>query len=412
MDILMLAIKNLNRNKRRALFNIIAVAVGVTLVLVLSGWIRGVRSTLYNSMINLETGHLQILNKDYLTNQLRFPLDMNVTGFQELKTNLKTTFPQIQEVSGRVEFPLTMSAGSASIDIIGRGIEPENENRITGVAKYVKEGSFFIDTLPGVLIGEPVAKKMHISLGDHIFIRATDKYGSINLIDVPVRGIFLYKYPIIDENVVFFSLPAVEKLLSLNNEVTRIVIKLKKGSDNTALFQKKIAAWLKSQHTIYEWKTFGQVVVSQVTGDITMLLMIFGVVVFLVAFGIFNTMAMGVQERTREIGTLRAMGMKKKTVQNLFLAEAFWIGVIAAVIGILVGGGIAAYLQFVGVDLASTMPKGYPIPFGRNVYGDYQLIDFLLTATLGLLISLLGGLFPARNAAKVQIAETLRHIIR
>jgi putative ABC transport system permease protein len=126
-------------------------------------------------------------------------------------------------------------------------------------------------------------------------------------------------------------------------------------------------------------------------------------------------MLMSVMERTREIGMMSAMGMKKKEITRLFILEGAFIGMIGAFVGCVLGGLASWYLEVHGwafAELGDTLNKitaaVYPV---KDVfYADLTINVLVMTFFLGILVSILASFYPARKAAKMDPIEALRHL--
>ena len=131
------------------------------------------------------------------------------------------------------------------------------------------------------------------------------------------------------------------------------------------------------------------------------------VIYILILLGILNSMSMSIHERIREVGTLRAIGMRACKVTRMFLAESTVIALIGAFFGLLFAGVFAFYLSTVGIDFSSYLPKDMPIPFGEHFTADYRWYDFVLGTLLGVVTAVIGGYPPSRRAAGTPISEAM-----
>ena len=151
---------------------------------------------------------------------------------------------------------------------------------------------------------------------------------------------------------------------------------------------------------MYSWRTFAAVIVSATSADIGGFWIILFVMFLLVVIGIVNSMSTAVQERTREIGTLRAIEIRRSQLVLLFLVEAASLALVAAAIGCVLGGLFAWYMTGVGFDFSTTSLE-MPISFGHRFTGDYRPVDFLVASALA------GSLLPTRRAARLFIPRSL-----
>jgi len=410
MGLIYVAWRNVFRNKRRTILNVIAVAIGMIMVIIGLGWMRGYQTGIFTSMINFETGHIQVLNKNYLAVARRLPLDLNVERVSELRARLLTD-PRIEDAAPRINFMMTVGFRGKSRTLLARAVDPGPESRVTVLHTLIVSG-VYLDKSPGVLLGRPLADKYGLKAGDTVAITAETKFSSgenpqENFEYVKVAGIFFYGYPAIDENVVYIDFNTASRFLLLKDEATKLVIRVKPQYDPGAVLpavQDRLAG---TPYRAYPWQRFAQVVVSAVAADGSSFGFIFIIIYILIVIGIRNSLSMSVEERVSEVGTLRAIGMKKRTVMLMFLAESTFIAGLGIAISLVVGGAVAWVLQNVGFDFGAYMPKDIPIPFGTKFTADFRAYDFLIAIAFGCLTAILSGLAPARRAAKRVIARAM-----
>ncbi|OGD78410.1 MAG: hypothetical protein A2Y64_02965 [Candidatus Coatesbacteria bacterium RBG_13_66_14] len=134
------------------------------------------------------------------------------------------------------------------------------------------------------------------------------------------------------------------------------------------------------------------------------------IMVILAAAMIANTMLTNVFERTQEIGVLMAMGAKGRQILGIFLGEAATLGAIGSLAGVVLGAGVGLILQSVGIDLGDEFTELINIPMDRIFYALVWPIMLLHAFGLGVLVSVLAGLYPAVKAARMLPTKALRYI--
>ncbi|HUX13621.1 MAG TPA: FtsX-like permease family protein [Spirochaetia bacterium] len=407
MELFLLGYRNVARNFRRTILNVIAIAVGVAVLLFGQGWIRGYYNTIYTGVRNFETGDVQVLEKGYLDEQRRLPLDIAIGNYAELAAKIKTD-PAVAAVAPRIEFSATVGTPAGSVRVLGRAIDPANEAKVTVTRQFMQQGHYLTSGSGGVLIGAPLAAKLGVKAGDTISVTAVDRYSAENYIQAVVEGVFRFGYPPVDENTLFIDLPTAQELLGMKGEATRLVVKLAPGVGETAGLQsvRKVLADA-GQVRAYSWREFAQAVVIATSGDIGSFKIIMVIMYLLIVIGILNSMSMSVQERIREIGTLRAIGMKRGRLTSLFLSESVWIAIFGAIIGCVLGGVVVYYMEVVGFDFSKFSSTSLPIPWGHKFTGDYRPVDFLVATAVGIVTAIAGGFLPALRATKLNIAWSL-----
>jgi ABC-type lipoprotein release transport system permease subunit len=139
---------------------------------------------------------------------------------------------------------------------------------------------------------------------------------------------------------------------------------------------------------------------------------IFGLVALLIAgIGVLNLLLMAVFERTREIGLLAAMGLKRWEIVVLFLLEGTLIGLLGALAGCMLGGLLVSIVGQVGIDYSVASEVGeLTALLGDRLYPRLQ-VDLLVERALSVaIIAALASLYPAWQASKREPAEALHYV--
>ena len=126
------------------------------------------------------------------------------------------------------------------------------------------------------------------------------------------------------------------------------------------------------------------------------------------ATGITNTVIMAAYERIAEVGVLRALGMQKSDIRNMFLIEGSIMGLLAGLVGAILGGSANYYLSVEGIDLTEHAKNVGELPFPTMIYSAFSIPQILLFVFIGASIALLASLWPAFHAVKINPAEAVR----
>lgn len=404
MDLAWIALRNVFRNRRRSALNVIALSVGLSVMITGLAWVNGYHTYIYDSIIRLETGHAQYLAEGYLKEERRLPVDILLDNYAAIKSEL-LGLPMVEAVSGRVDFHMKLAGPERSLRILARGVDPSGEAALSSVKDFIVEGSY-LDAFPGLLIGKPVAEALGLRPGDTAFVAARDRHGVENLIDLNVAGVFYLGYPLMDRSMVFLDLKSASSLLALDDEVNRVAIRLVPGADTDDFLASAPRPGGRGEWR--SWRRFARTAVAAVEADSGGMAAMVAIMYALIVLGILNSMSMSVHERTREIGTLRAVGLRRGRLARLFVLEACCLAfpaILAALILLIPG---IYYLQFVGVDLAGALPADLPVPFGERFKADFRAWHFALGIGLTFATAILGAWLPARRGARMQVAAALR----
>jgi putative ABC transport system permease protein len=410
MEFLHIAVRNLRRNERRSKLTIITIVIGVTILMNVQGMFRGITTTVYGRMMAMDTAQVQVEEAGYRADARRFPLDRVIDGPEALAATLRA-LPGVAAVSERVDFTMEVTNGRSGARVAARGVSPE-EAQVTELGAKILSGKLFAPGASGLALGSGLAAKLGLKVGDTAYFTALDRHSARNLGAARVEAIFEYGYPLLDDYLVYLDIGQARTFLGLGDVATRLVVR---GSDPqaSAALTARVAAALPrpaaggQELRAYEWKTFAENLVSTIETRLQLLGAILGTLFCLIIAGIFNTMAMNVQERYREIGTIRAIGIRRSALGRIFLLEGLMMGLVGCAIAAIPSTGVGLWLGIWGINLSGIFPKDIPIPFGTSLMAAYSPIDAIRALCAGVGAAVLGSIIPARRAARLPITEAI-----
>ena len=403
MKWLVFACKNVLRNRRRSLLALLITAVGTAAVLVGSGFALFTYDAL-REVSSRDTGHVILAHKDYFDGDEDVPMQNGLAGAPGLAARLRE-LPAARAVLPRIQFSGLVSNGDKSAIFIGAGVVPLVDFQMRGVQTGFVAGEPFAAGAgaPEVVIGKDLAKLMKAKVGSSLTLLATTTEGSLNAVDVLVSGIVSVGVPDIDRRLVYADIASVQKLL-LTDKVSTLSVYLRDKEGTGALAASLAAAYPRlALRTWLDLALFYQSVralYNRIFG------MLGAIMLIIVLFAMTNTLGMAVAERTREIGTLRAIGTRPGELVRNFVLEGIAIGAGGALAGMALAGATTVALLFAGLQ----MP---PLP-GRST-GYPLLINFSapLYAGVGIAViavSALAAYLASRKAAHRPITEALAHV--
>jgi putative ABC transport system permease protein len=375
-----IAARNLARHTRRNLLLGSAIA-GVTAMLVLLGGLTtGMREAMLQSATTLMTGHVNLAGFFKITSGTAAPI---VAGWEKPWDAVKGMVPELVYAAPRGRGWAKAVADSGSMDLILAGVELDREPRFREVVQ-VTEGNLDDLRQPGtILIFQDQAKRLGVKPGDTITLSAPTTRGASNTADVRIAAV-ARNIGLLSAFNAFVPAETLRQLYQLKAGTTGAVqLYLRDPADSSRVATRLRAAlreagyrvmdpdpqpywqklmfkvnaedWTGQKLDVTTWEdemSFLSWIVTAVTwlGNVLVT-----VLMVIVAVGIVNTLAIAIRERTREIGTLRAIGMQRSQVLRLTLLEAFLLGLAGAAMGALAGGAIGAALNAAGIELPETM---------------------------------------------------------
>lgn len=402
-----LGFRNLLKNYRRSIKTMLTIVIGLSACLLAQGFMSHTLWGLRESLINGGLGHFQIYRKGFLKHNNEEPYRYMIGNSRELVRKLDKV-PGIKLLAPRLNFQGMASSGEKSAIIVGTAGLPEKE-KILNTYSTLKDGAFLKDEKPfGVMIGGGVARKLNVGVGSSVTIMSTLKGGGINALDFDVAGIIGAQIKAYDDVLLIANLKAVQTLINIPNSVDRVIVLLDKTEDVQKIepYIRRICDEMNLEYLDWYRLAGMQYTQPKLFYDLVYLLMMF-IIVLVVVFSITNTLNLAMQERVKEIGTIRSLGTTRFQVWGIFVSESFLIGLAGGFTGIVVGYGLSFLLNSLG---------GVPIPPPPGQARGYIALfkpDFVQAVwlwTLFLITSTAAGFYPAFRAARLQIVDALRWI--
>lgn len=405
MKSLLLAWHNVMRNRRRSLVTILIATLGTASILVAGGFALYTYESLREGSAR-EVGHVTIAHKDYFEKDEETPLQLGLEGYGELVRTLEQD-PRVRRVLPRVSLSGLVSNGDKSMIFMGIGADLAAEAAVRGPFLKLVDGSLVDgdrdNGLPRVLLGVDLARSLNAKPGSTLTLLSTTTSGSMNAIDAEVAGIISTGWREVDKRLVYTGLRTAQRLLATDRASTLAVFL--HDTSLTPEMQQALAARDPS-HVYKPWWELSNYYVS-VRDLYNRIFGLLGVIISaLVFFSVANTLTMAVVERTREIGTLRALGALPREIVAEFMHEGTLIGGIGAALGILGAGGMTLALLF--LDIRMPPPPGRSDDYPLQIYADPVL--YIATVLSIILLCALAAWIASRRAASKPIVEALGHV--
>lgn len=456
------ALRNLLRNRRRTLSTLCAIVVGAVGILLFGGYNRSIEYSLQTTFIR-DSGHLQIQHRDYLLQGTGNPAEYSIRHYRKVMDRIAHD-PVLQPMI-TVSTPVLMLTGIAGHYAVGTsrpaliyGSEASGQRQLNkwdeyhlgntlGVRKtldsHVPDAALIGGGLARLLqlcdfvknqpCGAPAEKKpsagalpadiLQLSQtvresrppakDDTIELLAASTGGAPNIVRVQVAGVQPQPARELDDSMVRIHLRQAQQLLFGQSApgVTAIILQLHSTAQLEAArarLQQLFAGELADETlTVYDFTELQPLYhqILEMFGKIFNFLL--ALILCIALFTVGNTMGMAVLERTVEIGTLRAVGLKRRDIQRLFLYEGALLGVIGPLLGVTAALALAWVINRSGL---SWQPPGViePIPIRISVWGEWSMIASVVGVLL--LATAVSSWWPARRAANVYIVQALRHI--
>ncbi|MFA0442650.1 ABC transporter permease [Vibrio sp. 10N.222.51.C12] len=426
------------RNRRRTILSLSIVAIAIFALTAAAGFGLFTYQALEKSTAN-DVGHITVTQAGYFTSEEEMPLENGLRDPQSLIA-LLSDVEHAKSVQPRVYFSGLISNGRKSAIFIGNGVEPNEfqvrdgfvqmesgntlqDYRSAGEPLFdgdvsLKDSEFGNEMDAGIMIAKDLAHNLQVSEGDWVTLLATTSDGALNAIDFEVTGVYSTGVPEMDKRQVYVGIGAAQDLLN-SERISTLSLYLsdtKYTSQGLLDVNQRLSEYQTSKEfslqgdaqnletTPWQERAFFY---HKVRGLYNGIFGVLGVVMGLVVFvALFNTMTMTVTERTREIGTLSALGSYPREIIGGFVRESILIALIGSVIG--AGLALATTLLLKVADIQMPPPPGRSEGYPLEIVFSPQVAMY--SSLVILIICMFAAYVSARKGAQKPITEALSYV--
>lgn len=349
-----LALRNIWRNRRRSSSSILSIAVGTAMLILFYSFINTMYIGLKDYAINHEYGHFQIALKGYFDVEENSTEHLfNIKHIELIESEL-ARMDEVDFLNRRAHIVGLIGNMEKSAFFSGVAGDVESENLM---ANNLMKGNILSAKYPnGIMIGAALAKKLSLDTNEHALMFVSSESGAQEAIYANIRGIYSSVMKNMERVVAYMPIEAAWNLM-LEKKIHKLQVFLRDENDLSHVVQ-KIEKIIQTKSLGFEIRTWDRLAVfyKQAVGLFENIALIVGLIIFvIVILNISNTLYMAIHERTREIGTLRAMGSNKSEVFSIFMIEALFMGMIGVVIGV-----SAVYLGIPFINSMRVMLPPFP----------------------------------------------------
>jgi len=405
-----LAIRNARRNLRRTLLTAATVVFGVAMMVLGMAWIEGI----FGQMISLYTaqsGHVRVLDGDYAQREELQPLYENIEDAAAVEDAI-TEVDGVTYVAPRIVVGAVITAdeeiGEDFTMVVGAP-----QDYFTGTfagPDHLVDGQWLTGEAGEVVLGAKIAGQIGAAVGDEVLLLGQTQYGSMSPMAAQVVGIVSGDASLRQQ--AFVTLEDAQWMLDLEGGALELLVWAEDDEPETGLALASRIASLEGMDGYLAQAWIERSPWNMMIGMIGVLQgFLQGILVFITALAIFNTMTVSVLERTREIGVMRAMGLTRVGAVGMFVVEAIAIGLLGGVVGAALGAVPSAYLEAVGVTMGADIvdaTAGTGFPMTETFYADMNPEIFVNGVLIGVAMAVMGALLPSLRAAAIRPVVAMR----
>ncbi len=403
--IIKIAWKNIWRSKARSFVVIGSIVLGVWALIFGSGFMNGFTVSYMADTINHDVSNVQIHNpafkKDF---DISFIVPNGVA-----KTNEIRNWPEVKATTTRTIINGMIASPKKATGVQIRGIDVENEAKVTQLDSLLIEGSYFdgIKRNP-IIIGKKLAENLKVKVRSKLVVTFTNRDGIITSGAFRIVGIAKSSSVKINELYAFVRKEDLAKISGMGNEVHEIAILTNPQVEESTIINRYESKFKGDQVEI--WKQIAPELAFMQTMSSQMLYVLMFIIMTALVFGIVNTMLMAVLERFRELGMLMAVGMNRVKVYLMILVETIFLGALAAPLGLLLGWLTISYYRNVGVDLTEYSEGLEAFGYSSILYPYVEDSIYIIVTISVFVTAIIGALYPAWKAVRLNPVEALHKL--
>lgn len=398
-----IAYRDLGRNKRRTIITLTAIALGLALLIVMSGYIAGIMDGALQNSIRMNTGHVQIRSESYEEAKRSLLWSDLLQNPADLVEKTKS-IPEIKAAT-----PVLWAGGVLSTLQDSVGIQVNGVDTSSSIYSFLGEGLVeghipAPDERGQIMIGLRLAKNLGIGVGSRISLFVGQSEGDPAEGIFTVGGIYNTGIPTYDETTIIMPLSQAQAFTGAGERASAIVIMLNNSEDAT-----RVAGLLQAAGTkLLTWEDLHAFMLVTIQSAMGFYYVMYGIVMLVVAVIIANTLLMSVFERIRELGILSALGMKARQILAMMLLEATALAIIGISFGIVLGSVIVMILARTGISIGESIASvASGISLGTTLYTKLVPTDIIALSFALLIIILIASLYPARFASRLEPVAAL-----
>lgn len=405
-SLLRIAFRNVLRNRRRSIITFSAVFLALGVMVGLRGFLNGMQATIRESIILGQTGALQVHRKGFLKSVNTSSLDLDLptdAAFMGRILGVKG----VKAATARIAFGGMANANDTSAVALFSAIDPEHETLVCPRRlEMISSGQTLAQAGPEAGIFTPeLAANLGIKLGQQATLLINDKEGVMNALDLNFVGVYGQPgLPLPEKKIGYVPLLYAQKLLRMEGRATEIAIAVN-NLDDAGKLKPVLQAAVGPEYEVVTWLDVAASVEEAIASQNAVLSLIATIFLFIALLGIANTMLMSVLERTREIGTMMSVGVRRRQILSLFLLEAALLGLLGGLLGAAAGCTFVLYYGHAGITFKFPGMLA-PLHIYPTITTGY--VFFVLTLAAG--GAALAALWPSVRASRMRPVEALASV--
>ncbi len=427
----LIAARNLVQSRKRSLMLGSAIASVTLLLVLLGGLASGIQSTMLRAATTLATGHVNIGGFFKITTGQASPV---VTRFEPLAEIARNEIPEVKLAVDRLRGWGRVVSRKQALQIGYLGVDIDAERDFHEILSITSGALDELRKARSVLLFESQAKRLDVAVGDKLTLSAPTFRGAYNSLDVTVVAIardlgFISRFNVITDKATIREIymmeahttGAIQLYLHDVDDADKVAERLRAllaERGHRIMEPEKGAFWMKfpivtredwtgQKLDISTWQSELQFLTWTLRSLDSITAALIAVLMIIIVVGVMNSLWMAIRERTREIGTLRAIGMGRAKLAAMFVIEAALLSVAATVVGALLGVAVAELLNVMDIGVGKSVQVFLMSDTLRMIIEPAAVVRAVVSISA---ITTVFAFYPAMKAARMPPITAIHNV--
>jgi len=401
---LIIAWRNLWRNKRRTLITVASIFFGVLISTVMSSMQEGSYSAMIDNIVKFYSGYIQVHNEKYWDNKT---INNTFTPSDSLEGYIQS-IPEIINFAPRLEFFALASSEEITKGSVIIGIDPVRENQITEIGKWIDQGDYLHEGDDGLLVGFDLAKYLQLSVSDTLVMIGQGYHGVSAAGKYPIRGILKFPSPELNKQTIYMDIKNCQEFFTSEGRLTSMVLMVE-NQYQLPKAMRQLKSRIGSPYRVMSWEEMHPDILQMIEADRDGAVIMKAILYIIIGFGIFGTIMMMIIERRREMGVMVAIGMQRHKLATILFFETIYIGLIGVLAGFIGSVPVITYYYHNPIQLTGDAGQTYiDLGFEPFLYFSWLPSVFYNQVITVFVITAFIAIYPMITAGRLKIHLALR----
>ena len=411
MYLLRIAFRNLIRRRGRTLSIASLLALAVVFFLFMESLMVGLMGIAFGNVIDFETPHIEVARTEFFADDRQVSvLDATFVPEEDILLTIRSSegFVALTPV---LDFQAAFAAGRYEFPVRVRSIDPASFGAVFKNEAYLTEGAFVEPYDSGLVIGDHLARLFELEVGDSYTLRLQDRQGFPTTLQGYVKGIASVPHPDMNLRTVLVARDQLAVALGVEEGATSQVMVRMENREQALTQAETLGNRLGgSAFEARSYRDASEFLVSMEAWGLLEAYVILALFLVVGAIGIISAIVLSATERVREIGMMKALGLKESEIVRVFLLEAGGMGAIGAFMGCVLGAVVVFWLTSYGMSLEVFLDLGsMGVPLGDRIYGAWSPSSFVMIFLFVTGVAVAASIVPSYWAARKNPVDAIRH---